>query len=94
MTQIFDAIARVPRLIGIGLIRLYRLLLSPWMGGQCRYLPTCSEYTEEAVVRFGLWQGFWIGLSRFQRCGPLGASGYDPVPEMLPEKAAWYLPWR
>jgi putative membrane protein insertion efficiency factor len=86
--------ARLPRLIGIGLIKAYRLVLSPWLGRQCRYLPTCSEYAEEAIGRYGLWAGFWIGLARFQRCGPFGASGYDPIPEKLPENAAWYLPWR
>ncbi|HEX9905439.1 MAG TPA: membrane protein insertion efficiency factor YidD, partial [Propylenella sp.] len=81
MTDLLALIARLPALAGIGLIRLYRLLLSPWLGRQCRYLPTCSEYTEGAIDAYGLWAGFWIGLARFQRCGPLGASGYDPIPE-------------
>jgi putative membrane protein insertion efficiency factor len=89
-----EVLRRIPRLVGIGLIRLYRLFLSPLMGRNCRYLPTCSEYTEEAIRRYGLWAGAWIGLSRFQRCGPNGASGFDPVPETLPGRAAWYLPWR
>ncbi len=86
--------ARLPGILGIGLIRLYRLFLSPWLGRQCRYLPTCSSYTEEAIGRYGLWAGIWIGLARLQRCGPFGASGVDPVPEALPDKARWYLPWR
>ena len=85
---------RIPGLLGIGLIRLYRLFLSPWLGRHCRYLPTCSSYTEEAIGRYGLWAGSWIGLSRLQRCGPFGASGFDPVPEALPAHARWYLPWR
>lgn len=84
----------LPRLAGIGLIRLYRMTLSPFLGRQCRYLPTCSSYTEEAIARYGLWAGSWIGLARLQRCGPFGASGFDPVPETLPERARWYLPWR
>jgi hypothetical protein len=88
------AIQRLPGAIGIGLIRLYRLTLSAFLGRQCRYLPTCSEYTEEAIRRFGLWAGTWIGLARFQRCGPGGASGYDPVPAQLPPDARWYRPWR
>lgn len=87
-------VSRLPRLAGIGLIRLYRLTLSPLIGRECRYLPTCSEYTEEAVGRFGLWAGSWIGLSRLQRCGPFGASGFDPVPDALPVDATWYTPWR
>ena len=80
--------------LGIGLIRLYRLTLSPLIGRQCRYLPTCSHYTEDAMARFGLWPGLWMGLARFQRCGPGGASGYDPIPETLPAAGRWYLPWR
>ena len=87
-------IARIPRLFGIGLIRIYRLTLSPLIGRQCRYLPTCSEYTEDAVKRFGLWRGSWMGLARLQRCGPFGASGYDPVPTEVSPNARWYLPWR
>jgi uncharacterized protein len=91
---VFEVVGRVPRLVGIGLIRLYRATLSPFLGRQCRYLPTCSHYTEDAVAKYGLWPGSWIGLARFQRCGPLGASGYDPVPEELPRNSAWYMPWR
>src|SRR3990172_5158130 len=94
MTRIFTALWRIPGLAGVGLIRLYRLALSPFLGRQCRYLPTCSEYTEAAISRYGLWAGTWIGLARLQRCGPLGASGFDPVPEALPDGCAWYAPWR
>jgi len=87
-------LGKIPRLIGIVLIRAYRLVLSPLIGRSCRYLPTCSHYTEEAIGRYGLWAGLWIGLARFQRCGPFGASGYDPIPEALPADAVWYRPWR
>ncbi len=86
--------ARLPRGAGIGLIKVYRATLSPFLGRQCRYLPTCSEYTEEAIRRFGLWAGLWIGFARIQRCGPFGASGFDPVPEAPLPGAAWYAPWR
>ena len=89
-----EALGRVPRLIGIALIKLYRAVLSPLIGRECRYLPTCSEYTEEAILRYGLWAGFWIGLARIQRCGPFGASGFDPVPATLASHAHWYTPWR
>jgi len=94
ITRMTDLLARLPRLAGIGAIRLYRIFLSPLLGRQCRYLPTCSEYTEEAVSRYGLWRGSWMGLARLQRCGPFGASGFDPVPQRLRIDAHWYTPWR
>jgi len=87
-------IANLPRLTGIAAVRAYRLMLSPLIGRECRYLPTCSSYTEDAIGRFGLWAGTWVGIARIQRCGPLGASGFDPVPQHLPAEAVWYLPWR
>ena len=94
MTSWTEAIARLPRWAGIGAIHVYRGLLSPLIGRQCRYLPTCSSYAEDAVRRYGLWAGTWMAIARLQRCGPLGASGYDPVPESAPAGAAWYAPWR
>jgi putative membrane protein insertion efficiency factor len=65
----------------IAAIKVYRLTLSPWLGRQCRYLPTCSVYAEEAVARFGAWRGAWLAARRLGRCHPWGSSGYDPVPE-------------
>ena len=91
---ILNAARRLPSLLGVALVRLYRPTLSPLVGGHCRYLPTCSEYTEVAIARFGLWAGTWIGVARLQRCGPFGASGFDPVPDSLPDGARWYRPWR
>ena len=87
-------LARLPRAAAIALIHAYKHLLSPLIGGECRYLPTCSSYTEQAIAQHGLWAGGWMGLARIQRCGPFGASGFDPVPDRLPAAAAWYLPWR
>ena len=77
-----------------GLIRAYRFTFSAIMGRSCRYLPTCSEYTEEAITRHGLWYGGWIGFYRIVSCHPWGGSGYDPVPERLPEDARWWAVWR
>jgi uncharacterized protein len=62
-------------------IRVYQLALSPWLGRQCRYLPTCSAYAAEAIERFGALRGSWLALKRLSRCHPWGGSGYDPVPE-------------
>ncbi len=80
--------------LAILFIRFYRVTLSALIGRACRYQPTCSSYTEEAIVRFGVWRGGWVGLARIMRCNPFGASGYDPVPEELPANARWYMPWR
>jgi putative membrane protein insertion efficiency factor len=87
-------VARVPRLIGRGLILAYRYSLSPLIGFDCRHLPTCSVYAEEAIGRFGLWAGGWMTLARLCRCHPFGTSGLDFVPAAPPAGAHWYLPWR
>jgi putative membrane protein insertion efficiency factor len=82
------------KLLAYGLIQLYRYTLSAFTGRTCRHLPTCSEYTRDAIWRFGLWPGGWMGLARIVRCRPGGTHGYDPVPAALPARAHWYLPWR
>jgi putative membrane protein insertion efficiency factor len=64
----------------LGAIKLYRLTLSPWVGQNCRYLPTCSVYAQEAIHRHGPAQGSWLALRRLLRCHPWGGHGYDPVP--------------
>lgn len=78
----------------IGLVRLYRYTLSALMGRTCRYMPSCSEYTEEALVRHGAWAGSWMGVARICRCRPGGGEGLDFVCEAVPAAARWYLPWR
>lgn len=62
------------------LIRFYQLALSPWMGANCRYTPTCSSYMLEALKTHGLFYGLWLGLKRISRCHPWGGKGHDPVP--------------
>ena len=64
----------------VKLIRLYQITLSPYMGRQCRYTPTCSNYALEALRKHGLLRGSWLALKRILRCAPWGGSGYDPVP--------------
>ena len=61
-------------------IRAYRLALSPWWGGQCRFSPTCSLYAEEAIERHGPARGAWLATKRICRCHPWSPGGYDPVP--------------
>ena len=64
----------------VNLIRLYQIFLSPYMGRQCRYTPTCSNYALEALRKHGLLRGSWLAIKRILRCAPWGGSGYDPVP--------------
>ncbi|MDR1758532.1 MAG: membrane protein insertion efficiency factor YidD [Bacteroidales bacterium] len=64
----------------IGIIRGYQILLSPWLGGHCRYEPTCSRYGIEAIRVHGPWRGGWLTIKRILSCNPWGGSGYDPVP--------------
>lgn len=63
-----------------GGVRGYQLFISPWLGSNCRYQPTCSAYALEALERHGAFRGAWLALRRVSRCHPLGGSGYDPVP--------------
>ncbi len=63
------------------LIKIYRYTLSPLFGGNCRYYPTCSHYSEEAFKKHGAWQGFILTVKRILRCHPWHEGGYDPVPE-------------
>jgi putative membrane protein insertion efficiency factor len=64
----------------LALIRLYQWTLSPLMGGQCRYEPSCSRYGAEAVSRYGAARGGWMTVRRICRCHPFAQGGYDPVP--------------
>ena len=89
-----SGIARIPRNAGRAIIWIYRHTLSPLVGYNCRHLPTCSVYGDEAIARFGLWGGGWMTLARLLRCHPWGTSGIDNVPVTKPVGAKWYLPWR
>ncbi len=64
----------------IGLIRGYRLVISPLFLPSCRFQPTCSQYALDAVERFGTIRGGWMSLKRILRCHPFHPGGYDPVP--------------
>ena len=63
------------------LVRFYQLAISPWMGSNCRFQPTCSSYMIEALKEQGLLKGLWLGTKRIGRCHPWGGHGYDPVPK-------------
>ena len=65
----------------LGLLRSYKVLISPLFAGSCRFLPSCSDYAAEAVARFGVMHGSLLAARRLARCHPLAAHGCDPVPD-------------
>lgn len=71
---------RLPTLVVLGSIRAYQLTLSHLVFTQCRFEPTCSRYTYQAVERYGALKGCWLGVRRILKCHPFHAGGYDPVP--------------
>lgn len=77
-------IDRVARASALAVLRAYKLLVSPFLAGACRHVPSCSDYAAEAVVRYGVVRGSWLALRRLGRCRPFGTSGYDPVPTAWP----------
>jgi putative membrane protein insertion efficiency factor len=89
-----ECVRRAPAETGRALIKVYQYTLSPLIGFQCRHLPTCSHYGDEAIKRYGLWAGGWMTLGRLCRCQPFGTSGLDFVPGSIPPAARWFLPWR
>ncbi len=89
-----ETLARLPRRAGRGFILFYRYTFLALIGPRCRHLPSCSEYAEEAVTRFGLWAGSWMALARILRCHPWGTHGLDFVPGESPKGARWWMPWR
>jgi hypothetical protein len=64
----------------LGIVWFYRYAISPLLGGNCRFQPSCSAYAEEALRKYGAFKGGWLTLKRIGRCHPWGGSGYDPVP--------------
>jgi uncharacterized protein len=79
-------IQKMMQWILVGLIRIYQAVLSPLLGPSCRHVPTCSNYTIEAIREWGALKGTWLGVKRISKCHPWGTSGYDPVPEKNPPK--------
>ena len=78
MRRVFSFLVRLPRLLLIGLVRAYQLVLSPHMGNTCRFYPTCSQYAIQAFRRYGAVRGLILSVYRLARCHPWGDHGYDP----------------
>nr|WP_285762887.1 membrane protein insertion efficiency factor YidD [Microbulbifer sp. NKW57] len=71
---------------GLALIKVYRYLLSPWVGNQCRFYPTCSHYAEDAIKEYGFLKGGYLAALRLIKCHPWHPGGHDPVPEKKPQR--------
>ena len=71
----------------LALVWLYQITISPWLGNNCRYEPSCSAYALEALRQHGAFLGTWLAARRIARCHPWGGSGYDPVPEKREDDA-------
>lgn len=61
------------------IIKIYQEIISPWTPKSCRFRPSCSEYSRQAVIKYGAFKGGWMGLKRILRCHPFNPGGYDPV---------------
>jgi putative membrane protein insertion efficiency factor len=66
--------------IVLWLIRFYKRFISPGLGSNCRFYPSCSQYTYQAIEKYGVLRGGWMGTKRIARCNPFNKGGYDPVP--------------
>ena len=80
MKKIIRFIIKLPANILILLIKIYQYTLSPFIGRNSRYTPTCSNYGIEAIRKYGAIKGGWLTIKRVASCNPWGGSGYDPVP--------------
>jgi putative membrane protein insertion efficiency factor len=80
MSNFHSILLTLPQRFLMALVRTYRLLLSPWLGSSCRFEPTCSAYSLQALEIHGATVGTYLTLKRLVRCNPLCAGGHDPVP--------------
>lgn len=73
-------IKRIFSLLFLAIIRFYQIFISPFLGANCRYIPTCSQYGYQAIQKYGPFKGGWLAIKRILSCNPWGGHGHDPVP--------------
>ncbi len=73
------SISRLPKIVFIGIVKGYQYVISPILPPSCRFIPTCSTYTIQAIEKYGVVRGTYLGLRRILRCHPFCRGGYDPV---------------
>ena len=78
LAAVGDAVWRAPRTLLVGVVRVYQLAVSPWLGASCRYTPTCSQYAVLALREYGAVRGSVLAVWRILRCNPFGGHGWDP----------------
>lgn len=86
LKNVLQNILRSPKYIFIFLIKIYQYVLSPFLGQNCRHVPTCSQYSIEAIKEWGVLKGTFLGFRRLLKCHPWGTHGYDPVPKRVCKK--------
>lgn len=80
LNSIGQIISKLLKFLFLLIIKFYQLFISPLLGANCRYNPTCSQYGKEAIIKYGPFKGFWLTIKRIGRCHPWGGHGHDPVP--------------
>ena len=81
MNSVVTFVFLLPRNLSVLVLRLYRAVISPFYGDVCRYYPSCSSYALQAIQRYGVVRGSWMGLRRIARCHPWAVGGVDDVPQ-------------
>ena len=84
--KLLQSLISLPRMVVVGIFKVYKVAISPLLPASCRFVPTCSEYGITALQRFGLVKGLYLTVRRIIRCRPGGDYGYDPVPETWENK--------
>lgn len=82
MNKIVSLLKRGFTALLVGLVKFYKVAISPWTPSACRHVPTCSSYAVEALQKHGPLKGLWLSIKRVSKCHPWGTHGYDPVPEV------------